>query len=85
MPKRDAKDSSHAAFADHRIQRQPEPEQRLTEDIEIAAWREPLDLDLRKRNLGIAYIKVGMERRSANFVVRLSHADRSARAVSRGP
>jgi predicted Zn-dependent protease len=70
MPKRDAKDGGHTAFTDHRIQRRPEAEQALTEDIDIAAWREPSDPDLRKRNLGIAYIKVGMERRSATFVVR---------------
>jgi tetratricopeptide (TPR) repeat protein len=70
MPKRDAKDGGHTAFTDHRIQRHAEPEQPLMEDIDIEAWREPSDLNLRKRNLGIAYIKVGMERRSATFVVR---------------
>jgi tetratricopeptide (TPR) repeat protein len=70
MPKRDAKDGGHTAFTDHRILRQPEPEQPLTEDIDISAWREPSDPNLRERNLGIAYIKVGMERRSATFVVR---------------
>jgi hypothetical protein len=70
MPKRDAKDGGHTAFTDHRIQRRREAEQALTEDIDIAAWREPSDPDLRKRNLGIAYIKVGMDRRSATFVVR---------------
>lgn len=70
MPKRDAKDGGHTAFTDHRIQRQPEPEQPVTEDIDISAWREPADANLQKRNLGIAYIQVGMERRSAAFVIR---------------
>lgn len=70
MPKRDARDGGHTAFTDHRIQRQPEPEQPVTEDIDISAWREQPDANLQKRNLGIAYIQVGMERKSATFVVR---------------
>jgi hypothetical protein len=69
MPKRDAKDGGHTAFTDHRIQRRPEPEKEVTNDVDIAAWREPSDADLRKRNLGIASIQVGMERRSSTFVV----------------
>ena len=52
MPKRDAKDGGHTAFTDHRIQRQPVPEQTVTEDTDISAWREPVDDNLRKRNLG---------------------------------
>ena len=70
MPKRDARDGGHTAFTDHRIQRQPEPEQPITQDIDISAWREPADANLRKRNLGIANIQVGIERRSAPLVVR---------------
>lgn len=70
MPKRDAKDGGHTAFTDHRIQRQPVPEQTVTEDTDISAWREPVDDNLRKRNLGIAYVQLGVERRSASFVVR---------------
>jgi tetratricopeptide (TPR) repeat protein len=70
MPKRDAKDGGHTAFTDHRIQRQPVPEQPVTEDTDISAWREPADDSLRKRNLGIAYVQLGVERRSASFVVR---------------
>jgi hypothetical protein len=70
MPKRDAKDGGHTAFTDHRIQRHSEPEQPLTEDVDISAWREPSDENLRKRNLGIASIQVGMERQSPAFVIR---------------
>jgi len=69
MPKREAKDGGHTAFTDHRIQRQPEPERPLSQDIGISAWREP-DSNLQKRNLGIGYIQVGMERRSATFIIR---------------
>lgn len=69
MPRRDAKDGGHTAFTDHRIQRRPEPQQALPEDTDIAAWREPA-ADLQKRNLGIAYVNVGAERRYPPFVVR---------------
>jgi photosynthetic reaction center cytochrome c subunit len=69
MPRRDAKDGGHTAFTDHRIQRRPEQEQALPADAEIAAWRDPAP-DLQTRNLGIAYINVGMERRSREFIAR---------------
>jgi hypothetical protein len=69
MPRRDAKDGGHTAFTDHRIQRRPEPEEILTGDPDIAAWREPAP-DLQRRNLGIAYVNVGMERRSPPFLIR---------------
>jgi photosynthetic reaction center cytochrome c subunit len=69
MPRRDAKDGGHTAFTDHRIQRRPEPQSALPEDSDIAAWREPAP-ELQKRNLGIAYINAGMERRSPPFLIR---------------
>jgi photosynthetic reaction center cytochrome c subunit len=69
MPRRDAKDGGHTAFTDHRIQRRPEAQETLPENTDIAAWREPAP-DLQKRNLGIAYVNVGGERRSPPFVVR---------------
>lgn len=69
MPRRDAKDGGHTAFTDHRIQRRPEQEESLPSDADIAAWREPAP-ELQKRNLGIAYISVGMERRSREFIGR---------------
>jgi photosynthetic reaction center cytochrome c subunit len=69
MPRRDAKDGGHTAFTDHRIQPRPQPESDLPADAEIAAWREPAP-ELQKRNLGMAYINAGMERRSGQFLVR---------------
>jgi hypothetical protein len=69
MPKREAKDGGHSAFTDHRIQRQPDSEQALTDATDISAWREPPE-NLRERNLGIAYIQVGIERGSPAFIVR---------------
>jgi len=69
MPRRDAKDGGHTAFTDHRIQRRPEPQSTAADDADIAAWREPAS-DLQKRNLGIAYINAGAERRSPAFVIR---------------
>jgi photosynthetic reaction center cytochrome c subunit len=68
MPKRDAKDGGHAAFTDHRIQRRPQIMAESPADTVIAAWREPA-LNLQKRNLGIAYIDIGMQRRSSPFVI----------------
>jgi photosynthetic reaction center cytochrome c subunit len=68
MPRRDAKDGGHTAFTDHRIQRRPATLPNLPANSGIAAWREP-PADLQKRNLGIAYIDVGMQRRSSNYVV----------------
>lgn len=69
MPRRDAKDGGHTAFTDHRIERRPTPDDDLPADVEIAAWREPAP-EFQKRNLGIAYVNVGGERRSPEFVVR---------------
>jgi photosynthetic reaction center cytochrome c subunit len=69
MPRRDAKDGGHTAFTDHRIQRRPEEQQTPPENTDIAAWREPA-ADLQKRNLAIAYVNVGAERRYPPFVVR---------------
>jgi len=69
MPRRDAKDGGHTAFTDHRIQRRSEPQSALAEDTDIAAWREPAP-DLQKRNLGIAYVNAGAERRSPAFLIR---------------
>jgi photosynthetic reaction center cytochrome c subunit len=68
MPRRDAKDGGHTAFTDHRIQRRPETEPDLPPDTGITAWREP-QLELQRRNLGIADIDVGMQRHSSSLVV----------------
>src|SRR5579862_213561 len=74
MPRRDAQDGGHTAFTDHRIQRRPQeaqpgpPSEAAAPDGEIAPWREPAP-DLQKRNLGIAYVSAGLQRRSANSLV----------------
>jgi len=36
--------------------------------VGIAAWREP-PRELQKRNLGIAYIDVGMQRHTSSFII----------------
>ena len=69
MPRRDAQDGGHTAFTDHRIQRRPGAQPGDSPAGEIAAWREPAP-DLQKRNLGIAYVSAGLQRRSANALVR---------------
>jgi photosynthetic reaction center cytochrome c subunit len=69
MPRRDAQDGGHTAFTDHRIQRRPEEQTKRPPDGDIAAWREPSS-DLQKRNLGIAYVSAGMQRRSSDLIVR---------------
>src|SRR5277367_789420 len=69
MPRRDAKDGGHSAFTDHRIQCRPESQPAAPADSGIAAWREPSP-ELRARNLGIAYIDAGMQRKSSQFIVR---------------
>jgi hypothetical protein len=67
MPTREAKDGGHTVFTDHRIRRRPEPEP-VEEPTAIAPWREP-PIELATRNLGIASIEVGMERRSPKQMV----------------
>jgi photosynthetic reaction center cytochrome c subunit len=68
MPRRNAKDGGHTAFTDHRIQRRPETELDLPPNTGIMAWREPSS-ELRRRNLGIADIDVGMQRHSSPLIV----------------
>jgi photosynthetic reaction center cytochrome c subunit len=68
MPRRDAKDGGHSAFTDHRIQRRAQPEADLPPTTNLAAWREPAP-DFQQRNLGIAYIDAGMQRRSSALIV----------------
>ena len=68
MPRRDAKDGGHTAFTDHRIQKRPEVQREVPANADILAWREPLP-DLRQRNLGIAYVDVGMQRHSSTFII----------------
>jgi hypothetical protein len=67
MPTREAKDGGHTVFTDHHIRRRPEPEP-TEEPTVIAPWREP-PIEFATRNLGIASVEVGMERRSSKQVV----------------
>ena len=69
MPRRTAKDGGHTAFTDHRIQRRPAEQRESSTDADIAAWREPPG-DLQQRNLGIAYVDVGMQRHSPAFIIK---------------
>lgn len=69
MPRRNAQDGGHSVFTDHRIQRRPSPQTDLPSDVGIAAWREPAP-NLQRRNLGIAYIDVGIDRHSPSFIQR---------------
>ncbi len=69
MPRRDAQDGGHTAFTDHRIQKRSGEQNNRPPDGDIAAWREPSP-DLQKRNLGIAYVNAGLQRRSADLIVR---------------
>jgi hypothetical protein len=73
MPTREAKDGGHTVFTDHRIQRRPEPQpvEQSNAPLQsgpIAPWREP-PIEFATRNLGIASIEVGMERRSPKQIV----------------
>ena len=68
MPRRVAKDGGHTVFTDHRIQRRPESQLDLPANTAIVPWREPSP-DLQKRNLGIAYIDVGMQRHSSPSII----------------
>jgi photosynthetic reaction center cytochrome c subunit len=68
MPRRNAQDGGHTAFTDHRIQRRPATQPDLPRDPAIAAWRET-SADLQRRNLGIAYIDVGMQRHSSSSII----------------
>jgi photosynthetic reaction center cytochrome c subunit len=68
MPRRNAQDGGHSVFTDHRIQRRPAPQADLPSDVDIAAWRQPSP-NLQSRNLGIAYIDVGIQRHSSSFIM----------------
>jgi hypothetical protein len=67
MPTKEAKDGGHTIFTDHRIRRRAAPEP-ADESTVIAPWREP-PIEFATRNLGIASIEIGMERRSSKQIV----------------
>jgi tetratricopeptide (TPR) repeat protein len=72
MPKRAPNDGGHTAFTDHRIQRQPQSAADNDTDNpppdSLAPWRQPPS-ELAARNLGIASVDVGLEKRSPKLIV----------------
>jgi hypothetical protein len=67
MPRRNAADGGHTAFTDHRIQRRP-ANVVAEEAVAIVPWRAP-PANLATRNMGIASIEAGLERRSGKLIV----------------
>ncbi len=70
MARRQARDSGHSAFTDHRISRRPARDPKAAEEPSrrpsrqrLRAWREP-PAQWTQRNLGIAYVKVGEKEHS---------------------
>ena len=63
MPARQAYDSGHSAFTDHRIARRPEQPGPTEELWKLRAWREPKG-PLARRNLGLAYARLAESGRS---------------------
>ena len=71
MPKREVQDGGHGVFTDHHIQRRPDHQTagKTATGLEgIAPWRNS-PAELASRNLGIALIETGMERRSAKNIL----------------
>ena len=54
MPSRQAYDSGHSAFTDHRISRRPEQPAGAADLWKLRAWQEPEGAPV-QRNLGLAY------------------------------
>lgn len=69
MPRRETFDGAHTVFTDHRIMRRPTPTSEPADGAELAAWREPAP-EVAARNLGLAYINAGTERKSPAWLVR---------------
>ncbi len=67
MPKRSANDGGHTAFTDHRIQSRVAQGSAAVGTV-IAPWRRP-PIAMETRNLGIANVEVGVEKRSARNMV----------------
>jgi len=67
MPRREASDSGHTAFTDHRIQRRPEKENPASPIQALRAWREPPPA-WRERNLALAWNFAGIKYSSSTMV-----------------
>ena len=63
MPARQAYDSGHSAFTDHRIARRPQQPAAKAGLWRLRAWREPAGA-LAQRNLGLAYAELAERSRS---------------------
>lgn len=72
MPKRAPNDGGHTAFTDHRIERYPQSADQSNAanppPASLAPWRQPPS-ELATRNLGIASVDVGLEKRSPKLIV----------------
>ncbi len=69
MVRRPSFDSGHSAFTDHLIARSPrsasEPERRAER---IRAWRDPGTPELARRNLGLAYVRLGERQNREDYM-----------------
>ena len=81
MTRRQVQDGGHTVFTDHRITRQPEPDDPGLQPDDLVAWRDPVTA-LQKRNLALAYLNAGISSRAPSQIVRgyrmLTEVQRSA-------
>jgi hypothetical protein len=68
MPRLDTRDGGHTAFTDHRIARRPAEGNPSVELEGLSAWRES-EPRLRRRNLALALVTVGLQNKSAQQVI----------------
>jgi Tfp pilus assembly protein PilF len=68
MSRRNAKDSAHSVFTDHRIQIRPGSNQ-ASNASDLAPWRQP-EAMIAQRNLALAYLNLGMQKASEPQVTR---------------
>jgi hypothetical protein len=69
MTRRPAPDGGHTVFTDHRITRRREPDEPVSQSVDLKAWREP-EPALRARNLALAYVHAGLSGHSPAEIVR---------------
>ena len=69
MPRRPARDGGHSVFTDHRIARRPQPLEENQSEGDLVAWRRPAP-GIEQRNLALALVNTGVERRSPAQIVR---------------
>jgi len=59
MRRRPAQDGGHTVFTDHRITKRQEPDEPVSQQQDLKAWRDPAP-SLQSRNLGLAYVNAGI-------------------------